>query len=244
MRFYKHPVVLFALLVVGITGCKKDKTLDPIATRNDQNYFPVSPGQYRIYDVDSIRFYDVTLTSDTFHFQVKEEVSEALSTEQLSSGESKTWYEVKIYRRADTSEAWEQTGYTMESVSSLSGERIKDNLHFINLSFPVVLNKTWKGNAYLTDSVGSIYDPAWDYKYSAVDTTFDFQTLSYDSCALVTQYDSENAITKDIEREAYSRGIGLVYKYAAHVERQNVDPLTWIPEKGTIMTYRLLDHNY
>jgi hypothetical protein len=240
MKYSKHLFVLFAF-ATAVTACKKDPLPEPVAN-HDANYFPVEAGKYRVYDVDSIKFYDVTLTSDTFHFQIKEEVSELVSNDTLGS-DIKSWYEVKIYRRVDTAQTWQHVGYAIQSVSSKTGERINDNLHIVNLNFPVSLNKNWKGNAYLVDSLGAPNNPYWDFTYTTVDTTFSHQGFSFDSTAVVTQYDSQNQITKDIEREAYARGIGLVYKLSMHVERQTVNLMNWIPEKGTIVEFRLREHN-
>lgn len=240
MKRFKHLLFILSLLVVTITSCKKDSIIPP--SPDYKVYYPLVTGQYRIYDVDSIQFYDVTLTSDTFHFQIKEEVDSVVMYEDGFT--SKTWYEVKVYRRTDSSQVWQQTGYAMQGISNDMADRIQNNLHIIKMSFPVALGRTWKGNAFLTDSINStIYNPDLDYSYTTLDTTINYQNNVYDSCAVVTSFDSQNLITKDIEREIYSYGIGLVYKNSTHVERQTIVVDSWIPEKGAVVTYRLLEHN-
>ena len=243
MLSIKHFSVFILAAALLIAGCKKDPDPQPSVTEDYSAYFPVKLGQYRIYDVDSIHYYDVTLTSDTFHYQIKEEVSEWISQETTGAS-TKSWYEMKIYRRTHDTLDWEHVGFAMQSVSATTAERKKDNLHFVKMNFPIALDKTWKGNAFISDSVSSPFSSDWDYTYTTIDTAFTHQGDVFSPVVVVTQFDSQNAITKDIEQEAYASGIGLVYKNATHVERQTVDLMTWIPEKGFIVTQRLREYNF
>jgi hypothetical protein len=205
-------------------------------------YFPLAPGQYRIYDVDSVQFNDVTMTSDTFRYQLMEVVD---STVTMVDGlsESTALYDLKIYKRSDDTQPWQHTHYAQAGISKTRAERSENNLRFIKLAFPVSINKSWHGNAFLSDSTESIYSPDWLYTYTAVDTTFSHQGALYNRCIVVTQYNNQNLIEKDTEREIYAHGIGLVYKNATHVERQNLADPNWIPEKGFIVTRSLREHN-
>lgn len=239
MSFSKHLLV-FAAVALALAGCKKEVVV-PVAD-DGANYFPLEVGKYRVYDVDSIHFNDVTMTSDTTRFQIKEEITAQLQNESSFDANTR-WYELNVYRRADTGQSWQQTHYATEGVSPVRAERVENNLHFINLVFPVALGKSWSGNAFISDSTETIYSPDWQYAYANVDTNITFDGNVYTKCIVVTQFNNQNLIEKDIEREIYAYGIGLVYKESTHVERQDIANPVWTPEKGTIVTRRLREHN-
>lgn len=225
---------------LALSSCKKE-IVEPVVD-DSPNYFPLEVGKYRVYDVDSIHFNDVTMTSDTTRFQIKEEITTQLNAESSLNNET-SWFELNIYRRSDSTQAWQQTHFATEGVSKLRAERVENNLHFINLVFPIALDKTWNGNAFISDSTETMYNPDWEYTYANIDTTVTHDGNVYSRCVVVTQYNSQNLIEKDIEREIYSYGIGLVYKESTHVERQDIANPVWTPEKGTIVTRRLREHN-
>ena len=236
----KHRFIFAFVWMLVATGCKKDPP--PLVADDSPAYYPLAPGQYRIYDVDSIHFNDVTMTSDTFNFQIME-VVDSVATIVDGFEESTTLYELKIYKRANDTLAWQQTHYAQAGMSKSRAERSEGNLRFIKLAFPVSLNKSWLGNAFISDSTETMYASDWVYTYTTVDTTFSHNNALYNRCIVVTQYDSQNLIEKDIEREIYAHGIGLVYKNSTHVERQDLLNPDWIPEKGFIVTRRLREHN-
>jgi hypothetical protein len=236
----KHLKLLVAAAVMGLTlaTCKKDTLV--ISSDSGPQYYPLATGQYHIYDVDSVHFNDVTLTSDTTTYQVMEVVDSVTLIE--SGTDPLTWYELKIYRRNNDTLPWQQTHFAEAGISSERAERSEGNLHFINLVFPVMQNKTWAGNAHMSDSTGSIYSTNWQYRYTNTDTVVQYLN-TYDSCIVVSQYDNQNLIEKDIEWEVYSFGVGLVYKESVHVQRQDIANPIWTPEKGYIKTMRLREHN-
>lgn len=233
----KHRIILLICItsLMIISSCKKDSIA---VVNNDSTYFPLRLGKYIIYNVDSIYFYDVTNTSDTFKFQIKEEIDSAY----IDDTGNEAFY-LKRYRRNNTGENWTLIENWSTNVNKERAEKVEENLRFIKMVFPIANNKTWKGNKYLNENNGSIYEPGWDYQYRNIDTTFNFSGVLHDSCVFITQYYDENAIIKDIEREAYSKNTGLIYKESIHVERQDIVFGSWIPEKGTIVILRAIEYN-
>jgi len=82
---------IFFSVVLFLSACKKDaaKPLDL-----GYNYIPLAKGNYIIYDVDSIYFDEYESSSDTFKFQLKEEIGDSFVdlTGQIS-------FEYKRYKR-------------------------------------------------------------------------------------------------------------------------------------------------
>ncbi|HZG00757.1 MAG TPA: hypothetical protein VEY71_07130, partial [Chitinophagales bacterium] len=169
----KHvfPSAAFLFIAFVLTACKKDPP--PLVVDDSLAYYPLAPGQYRIYDVDSVQFNDVTMTSDTFNYQIMEVVDSA-ATVMDGLDEPTYLYGLKIYKRAGDTLPWTQTHYAQAGKSKTRAERSEGNLRFIKLVFPVALNKSWNGNTFISDSTETIYTQDWLYTYTTVDTTFSY----------------------------------------------------------------------
>jgi hypothetical protein len=223
------------LLLLTLAACKKE-TLD--YKLFGKEYFPLQTGKYIIYSVDSIYFYDVTMTSDTFHYQLMEMVDST-----ITDAFGNVTYVIKRYVRPDDASDWTLKRIWSAMLYSDRAEKQEENLRFIKLHFPVILNKSWRGNAYIPVDSVHIYKPDWVYTYKTLDTTLNLNQQVLDSCIVVQQLNDQNQIEKHIEREIYQKGTGLVYKESIHVGRQTIDPLNWKPEKGRIVIYKFLERN-
>jgi hypothetical protein len=223
------------LLLLTLAACKKE-TLD--YKLFGKEYFPLQTGKYIIYSVDSIYFYDVTMTSDTFHYQLMEMVDST-----ITDAFGNVTYVIKRYVRPDDASDWTLKRIWSAMLYSDRAEKQEENLRFIKLHFPVILNKSWRGNAYIPVDSVHIYKPDWVYTYKTMDTTLNLNQQVLDSCIVVQQLNDQNQIEKHIEREMYQKGTGLVYKESIHVGRQTIDPLNWKPEKGRIVIYKFLERN-
>lgn len=223
------------LLLLTLAACKKE-TLD--YKLFGKEYFPLQTGKYIIYSVDSIYFYDVTMTSDTFHYQLMEMVDST-----ITDAFGNVTYVIKRYVRPDDASDWTLKRVWSAMLYSDRAEKQEENLRFIKLHFPVILNKSWRGNAYIPVDSVHIYKPDWVYTYKTMDTTLNLNQQVLDSCIVVQQLNDQNQIEKHIEREIYQKGTGLVYKESIHVGRQTIDPLNWKPEKGRIVIYKFLERN-
>jgi len=228
MKKHIYWLLFLITFAVAISSCKKE-TIDQQLTGKE--YFPLKVGSYIIYDVDSINFYDITLTSDTFRYQLKELVDSMYIDDTGTPA-----YILYRYKRANENSAWKISRVWSAKVNDFRAEKQEENLRFIKLVFPIFKGKSWPGNALLEDST-TIYSKSWQYTYTNVDTTFNFNGTQLDSSLIVSQYDDENLVEKNIEREAYAKNIGLIFKTSWHVSRQNITP-NWKPEKGKIVTYR------
>ncbi len=232
----KRIFLIVSLLPLLFISCKKE-TLD--YKLFGKEYFPLRTGNYIIYTVDSIYYYDVTLSSDTFHYQLMERVDTMLTDSYGNNS-----FVINRYVRKDETQSWQLKRVWSACLFNDRAERQEENLRFMKLTFPVILNKSWRGNIYIVPDSTYNYTPDWQYTYKAIDTTLHLNSIKLDSCILVQQYNDQNQIEKHIEREMYQKGTGLVYKESIQVGRQTIDPLQWKPEKGRIVIYRFLEKNY
>lgn len=224
-------VVLLFFFLLNIS-CNKDSMLPEDKVQED--YFPLRTGQYAVYDVDSVTFDDVTMTSDTVRFQLKE----FLDTSFIDNS-GNTAYRINRMRRKDDADTWTTMDIWSASLSGNTAEKVEENLRFIKLLFPVEEGKSWNGNAYISTTGSLSYLAGWDYVYADVNTIKHVNGTAYDSTVTVTAQNIENLVQKDLEQEIYAVHFGLIYKISQHVSKQNVVNSWAHPEKGYIITMRI-----
>lgn len=227
--FFASCVAALCLIVIS-PGCKKSSTA-PLET--DTSYFPLSSGKYIIYDVDSIVMSNFFDTTDTAHYQIMEQVDTAYS--DASNHEA---FKIIRSRRNDVSDDWIVTDIWSANLTENTAEKVEENLRFVKMSFPVLLNKTWKGNSYINTDSPLVYLSDWDYEYTAVNVPLQVDAALFDSVVTVTQHDDENAIQKIVYLEKYAKNIGMVYK-----EEQNIETQPGQYPNGYILIMKIKEHN-
>lgn len=220
---------LLSLFVLVIVSCHKDNPIQP-SSSFQTDYYPLRVGQYAIFDVDSIRFFDVTLTSDTAHYQIKE-----LLDSMFTDNTGKPAFRVNRMKRKNDSATWETTDIWTTNLTPTTAEKVEENQRFIKLLFPVADGKSWNGNAYINTTGNLAYLANWNYTYSDVNVSKHINIATFDSTVTVTAEDEQNLIQKDFEQEIYGARKGLLYKISEHVSKQNVANGWDKPEKGYII---------
>jgi len=226
------PVLVLLFVILLSASCKKDSILPTEETQTD--YFPLRVGQYAIYDMDSITFHDITMTSDTVSRQIKE----WLDTSFIDNAGNVAYRIVRMMRKNE-SDSWKTTDMWTANLTKNTAEKVEENLRFIKMIFPVKDGLSWNGNAYIspTRELGYLFD--WKYVYSDVNLKKSINTITYDSTVTVTAQDIENLVQKDLEQEIYAAGYGLIYKISQHVNKQNVANSWDHPERGYIIKMKL-----
>jgi hypothetical protein len=200
------------LVVVLFFSCKQESiTPSPI----DTSYFPLQTGKYIIYDLDSVVYSNFFNTTDSFSFQVMEYIDSSYT----DAGNEEA-YRIVRSRREDENSPWIITDIWSANLTDHTAEKVEDNLRFIKLDFPVVLNKTWKGNSKINTDSPLVYLSDWDYEYTEVNVPLTVDTMQFDSVLTVSQFDEENAIEKIIYTEKYAKNIGLIYKEEQNLQTQ------------------------
>lgn len=197
--------LLFATLVV-ICSCKKDTAPAPDL---GQTYYPVKPGSWVIYDVDSVYYNLFTDQVETYSFQVM-----VVTDSLLSDNSGRAMMRKKRYYRENANGEWQITRIWS---AVRTGERVEsneENIKYVRLIFPVRKGKTWNGNAM------NSLDPE-EYKFGDVHVPASVNGLSFDSTATVIQKADSNLIEKKYMTEMYAKNVGLVYKHFEDVAVQD-----------------------
>jgi hypothetical protein len=201
----KYLLVPFCALVLFFS-CKKDKEI--IQQDLGYSYFPVKPGSWIIYDVDSIFHDEFKGTIDTFHFQVKEVIESVF----LDNSERET-QRIERYKRSNDSLPWVIKNVWTSNRTSSTAERVEDNQRFVKLNFPPDLNKSWNGNAFNTL-------PEMAYSYKLLDSQQIIGGTKFDSTLIVVQVDDINLIQEEYAAEYYAKNVGMIYKKIISVKKK------------------------
>lgn len=229
-------LIFLSALLLFAASCKKN--VDTVV-ETGFDYIPVVTGNYIIYHIDSIYVDDFSKTSDTFSFQLKEEIGESFV--DLAGNTS---YELKRYTRIDTGNVdalpWKLKNVWYVTKLNDRYERVEESFRYSRLKFPMSEGATWNGNAFNSNE-------EWDYTYVDVYKAFaDAQSSNkWDSTVTVIEIDDENKIAKRYYKDVYAKHIGLVYRKVIDIESTDYlssKPIMERITKGVIYEERYVSH--
>lgn len=214
--------ILFAFLL--FCGCKKDTVLPPVDM--GYAYFPVNPGHWVIYKVDSTNWDDFTGIVDTFQFEIKEYIE----SEYLDN-EGRPTARLERYKRQNDTSAWYLKDVWVMNRTSATAEKVEENIRFLKLIFPAKSGQTWNGNIYNT--LGK-----QEYEFNDVNEPYTAGNMQFDSTVTVLQANEITLISEDIANEVYAKGVGLVYKKYRSIIKKPTGEI----EKGKDFTYTIISY--
>ncbi len=186
------------LCALALFSCKK-KTIEGFD--DGRKYFPLTSGNWVIYEVDSIVYDGFTQSVDTIEFELRVRVGK-----EFTDGEGSQAFEIeRAYKLTDSSlfvvaDIW-HANYTTGGI-----EQVEENKRIVKMALPPLLSSTWDGNAKNTDA-------SWVYHYRFIHDQQTVNGLNFDSVCSVIQFDDEDIILtqRQYSEEQYAAGVGLVY---------------------------------
>jgi hypothetical protein len=237
----KQTLLLLLVLAVFVAGCEsKYKDPDPVAMGYD--YYPLEKGQYRVYQVQDVRY----VNDDTYtqRFQLRERVD--------SSFIDQTGQEVfKIIRsiRPNAQAAWLDDSVMTVAKKSNMVVLTKDNTRYIKLVFPVKNGLEFVGDLYNTrtvteGAVRKIRNFKEVYTIESVGEAFEHENKTYQNTATVVQGLLFTEKFDDNRFEVYADGIGLAYRLFRRLDYKSCDSCgdDLIIESGHEREEVLIDH--
>ncbi len=243
-RFCSYFILYF--LIIIICSCNKN---NPLITDTPADYYPMVVGNYIIYRMDSLKFFNVGSTDSIISYHAKEVVDDTI-TDNLG----RLSYRVIRYL-SDTNEIAPWTPSIAYMVTPLSGsvEVVENNLRFIKMVTPVQNGVNWMGNSYIdTKSADSPvpYMDGWDYTYSNTGQPFNVLMGTVPISVIVNEANSvtglgDSSYTQTVfSEEVYGKNIGLIYKQFLYSVYQS--PNVEYPSGATIgygLTFNMVSHN-
>jgi len=214
------------VLLFSFTACEEE-TQEPIPYSYE--YFPVTLGNYVIYDVDSVYHSDNDNNNDdsvySWHFQLKEKIDST-----FIDGQGRPAQRILRYRRDQSGDPWSFLNVWTQTRTTTAAYRFEENIILHKLSFPVNPDVSWDGNG------SNILDEEL-YSYEDIHASKSFNTLVFDSTVSVLQHDDDNFVEKIYGYEVYARDIGLVYKQRDNLRKQNGLVVFGTEYKMTVQSY-------
>jgi hypothetical protein len=247
---FKSPLsVLFAVLVFTILQTCKDESI-PVPVDESLAYFPLQPGKYIEYRMDSVIFDVVSgkKTKDTTISYIREMVADTFT--DLAG--RKTFRLERFYKKGPT-DPWTIHGVWTAQLTPNGFERTEDNLKFIKMIFPMVPDQEFNGLVYI-DTEAPYYiadEPVTIYRqwgFQKVQKTNQKERVGLfdlDQVATVLLNNSRNVIEKRYAVEKYAKGIGMVYKEMQILDCQSCpgNTLDTEAERGFILRQIMTAHN-
>jgi len=158
-------------------------------------------GDVRTYQVQIIN-YNPDYSMDTANYQLKEVVSES------QTANDETSFRLDRYRRDNEADPWVIDSVWWARINKYQAIVIEHNVPIIKLSFPIMEDKRWDGNAMNTHE----FD---EFKMVNVGISYKVDSINYLNSLEMFMEDVLDPIkiTKDdYHQEVYSKDFGLIYK--------------------------------
>jgi hypothetical protein len=224
----KEFLHIFLLLMLGISfcfSCKKENTEAPVDVGYE--YYPVTVGNWIIYQVDSIVYDDFSGTTDTFNYQIKEVIES-----DFTDNEGRNTQRLERYKRQNDTSQWVIQDVWYSNRNSSTAEKVEENVRFLKMVFPIKSRQEWNGNMF------NFMEPQ-TYKYESLFSPYDAGSMHFDSTVTVLQMEELNLILDDYAIEVFAKNIGMVYKKFRHLEKEPDGTII----KGLDLTYIIRSHN-
>jgi hypothetical protein len=213
-------------------------------------YLPLSIGQTRTYDLDSI-IYDPILTGgtkiDTSRLQIQEIIKDT-----FRDNEGLLQYKIDRFERKKGQLEWKIAKIVTAAFTGNQALGQEDNLRFIK--FPLVFgeNTTWNAMIFndsakiiIAGETLNLFSKKWSSKIASFGKKEIIGTKTFeDVLTVVSQTDAKILTEKRYLLEKYAKNVGLIYREYHVLDTQKLDAaIAWEKkaEKGAIVIQKFLE---
>jgi hypothetical protein len=219
--------IAFALALLA--ACKPDEQPVP---DNGFTYVRTTPGDYVIYEVDSIVYNDFNGDTTHYRYQLKELIESVYADNEGRPAQRLERY-IRYYN--DTV-PYSNLPWTLARVwsaqrTATTYERVEENVRYVRLNLPLRSGNSWDGNSFNT--LGS-----WTYKCTAANEPYSLNSLNFDSTALIIQKADTNRLYYKLYTERYARHTGLIEKQVVDVFDTALAPTSVLTRIAGGLIYR------
>lgn len=226
----KKNIVFLFLFVILANACKETNTL-PKQNNFDYGYFPTKSGRWVEYKVKELNIDKDINVFDTTNYFIRYQyggiyVDATKDTMQL----------VKRFYRKKSTDEWKKLNTWYAGIKENKAIQVEENIKYVKLYFPLVLDKTWNGNIYNhTDTLKEFL-----YKIVNLDVAETINNLTFDSVVTVKQRDFVSEVEKYFYQEKYAKHVGLIKKQAVSIYSKDINSNVPIEERITKGTARYI----
>ena len=197
------------------------------------DYFPLVEGNERIYEVERID-YKPDGDIDTTFYQLKEVTGASFE----SNGELN--FRIERFIRPNQDAEWVIDAVWSARRNDYQAIVVEDNLPIIKMSFPVLEDKRWDGNA-----MNSL--PEDEYKMNDLGAPYMIANYSFNNTIQVFAEDLLDPCKISADNyhvEVFAVGVGVIYKQdieIKYVSSSGCNPTDSIIDFGFVVEQRLID---
>lgn len=234
--------LLGAVCLTSFYACNKSTISSADPTRN---YFPLTPGKYVVYDVDSIYYFGEVGTTYEIKSQMKYTVTDTVTYNKKLS------YLLDVYTQPyDGNGVWTPLSEIIVTPTSTGLLYYQDQTQYIKMMFPVSEGYSWKGNANAVtqDSVFA-YLKDWNYTYKNYHLSYFNGLVNFDNTVTIME-DDQNVNYQNVDsavagyrtyaKEVYAWNVGMVYKEWTHY---TFGPISHGSKNGFSVVMRAVKYN-
>ncbi len=172
---------------------------------SDYQYFPLTIGQYQIYEVTESLY---NISNDPIHskYFLKERISES-----YESPTSEKIYKIERFKKQTMGQAWKIDSVWTTHLMINKAIRTENNITFVKMFFPIQTSQFWNKNEL------NSY-PEQKIKYENKGEDFKIDTKVYTNTIAVVIKDDSTLLTKNKNFEIYAPTFGMIY-----LEKTNLD---------------------
>jgi hypothetical protein len=215
---YSIKWLLVAMAIVLGFSCKKKKDTGGTEQLLGLEYYPAEQGRYVEYEVDSTVYSDLSQSSVTYKYRIKEKFNGTFTDNEGRT----TWRLERYIKMFNPNKPYDSIPYTIKEVWKTNPDKFKvevteKNVPYIKLIFPVEKGASWNGNS--KNTLGEQI-----YFYAYIDNSEKVGNVSLNNVLMVEQKNRETLLSKDYFIEKYAKGVGLVYREMISVYSNTLNP--------------------
>jgi hypothetical protein len=142
-------------------SCLKEKST--LSFEDARDYFPLPPGKFIVYRVDSLVYLNLGTKKETRSAIVQEKVDSIVKDNMGRI----TFKIIQSTRNTADTSKWDFTGVYRVTPTNAGVEVVQQNQRYIRLISPIIKDYKWKGNAHIntTGYPELSFLNNWDYSY-------------------------------------------------------------------------------
>jgi hypothetical protein len=204
MKLLQYFFIIVMLTLLNACGSEDEKPVD-----TGIQYFPLSVGNYWVYDVSEITF-DTLIQDITMDYQERYQVVDSFKN-QLNE----ITYVIYLSKRNSTTDEWENMQTWTAKISHTNEIVVtEENIAYIKLVLPVREGTTWLGNKYNTIEADRNNSRIDEYVFQDVKKPFG----DFANTVTVQQSNDVNLVYKDIRTSTYAENVGLIYQVNNYID--------------------------
>lgn len=237
----------FSLLLIGqilLSNCSSDISQLEII---DKNYYPLRGGDFRIYQISETKITPYNVKAD-FEYQLKTVVSDSFLNVVGTYS-----YIISRYTRSKPSDNWKSLDTWTARFDSREVVINESNIPFVKISFPVLANRKWNGNAYngLESSEfceGNDFTSCDLYAFGEIKKPYSPSSgVVFENTIEIIENNRVELIEKyDVRKSIYALHVGMVYHETTLLKYCTTGTCTGkqMVEDGLVYKQRLLEYGH